>query len=416
MPRQQVFALGGVWKGLTLGRRRLERADRRAARRRCSASPTACAQLPAGLRRASEGCASCSSERAAMVRAGGAIDWGCAEMLAFGTLLLEGTHVRLSRPGQRPRHVQPPPRRAARRQHRRALRAARPPRRRARAGSLVIDSLLSEAAVLGFEYGFSSADPRNLVLWEAQFGDFANGAQVIIDQFIALGRVEVAAHERPGAAAAARLRGPGPGALQRAARALPAAVRRGQHAGLQPDDAGAVLPRAAPADAPHLPQAAGRDEPEEPAAPQAGGVAARATSPTARFQPVLAETDALDPATRAPRAAVQRQGLLRPAGGAATQRDIDDVAIVRVEQLYPFPADELAPRLAPYPAAREVCWVQEEPWNMGAWHVHVAAPARSSSATRTRCATSAATRRPARRPARTRCIRREQAEHRRSAR
>src|SRR5262249_26480409 len=128
----------------------------------------------------------------------------------------------------------------------------------------------------------------------------------------------VATHERPRAPTPARLRRTGTGTLQRAARALPAAVRRAEHAGVQLHHAGAVLPRPAPSDAPLLPEAAGGDEPEEPAPPPRCRVdparshrrALRARARRRRGLWLGAGRASHRPATGAPRAAVQREDLL----------------------------------------------------------------------------------------------------------
>ena len=167
---------------------------------------------------------------AATVEADGALNWANAETLAFGSLLLDGYGVRLS--GEDSRRGTFSQRHAALYDQRTGeiyipLTNLEPDQPQ----FCVYDSSLAEASVLAFDYGYSLADPNRLIMWEAQFGDFANGAQVH-HRPVHRGRaVQVEPPQRAGDAAAARLRGAGAGALQRVAAAVPDPVRRGQHAG-----------------------------------------------------------------------------------------------------------------------------------------------------------------------------------------
>ncbi len=211
------------------------------------------------------------TRRAAFADGAGDVDWGLAEALALGSMLEEGTTIRLA--GQDSRRGTFSHRHSVLVDYETGGEYVPLAHLGDKQGKwFVYDSLLSEYAALGFEYGYSVVDKDALVCWEAQFGDFVNGAMIVIDQFLVAaedkwdqtsGLVMLLPHA---------LRGPGPRALLGPHRALPDPVRRGQPPGRLPVDRRAVLPPDTTPDGPGDPQAADRLHAQVAAAGQAGPV------------------------------------------------------------------------------------------------------------------------------------------------
>jgi len=291
------------------------------------------------------------------------VDWSLGETLAFGTLLLEGRNVRLS--GQDTgrgtfsnRHAELSDSENGRRWV--PLQHLVPEQGRFD----VIDTMLSEAAVLGFEYGYSTADPHTLDAWEAQFGDFANAAQVIIDQFIASGEAKWGRMSGLTLLLPHGYEGQGP---EHSSGRLERFLELCADKNLQ------VCNLTTPAQLFHALRRQLHRTFRKPLVIMSPKSLLRhklAVSPVAEFTEGTFEA-VLDDALADP-AAVKR---IRITSGkfhytlreAREARGITDTALVRMEQLYPFPAVELSAVLAAYPQAGDVCWVQEEPSNMGGW-------------------------------------------------
>jgi 2-oxoglutarate dehydrogenase E1 component len=300
-----------------------------------------------------------------MVETGQGIDWATGEALAFGTLLAEGTPVRLS--------GQDSGRGTFSQRHSVLIDQLTEQRyvplnhvREDQAAFEVIDSPLSEAGVLGFEYGYSTAEPNALVVWEAQFGDFANGAQAIIDQFIASaeskwmrmsGLVMMLPHGYEG-------QGP-----------EHSSARLERYLQLSAEDNWQVVNITLPANFFHALRRQVRRNFRKPLIaftpksllrhPEAVSKLAD-MGPGTSFHRVLEEVDPLGPDDRVKRVVVCSGKVYFDLLQERRKRQIKDVAIVRVEQLYPFPVKPLAKELMRYPNA-EVAWCQEEPENMGGW-------------------------------------------------
>jgi 2-oxoglutarate dehydrogenase E1 component len=294
----------------------------------------------------------------------GEVDWALGEALAFGTLLHEGTSVRLA--GQDSRRGTFSQRHGVLVDYE-TEEEFTPLRQVARHGARfwLYDSLLSEFAALGFEYGYSVANKDALVIWEAQFGDFANGAQTIIDQFI------VAAEDKWDQTSGLVMflphgyEGQGPEhSSARIERFLTLAAE---------DNIQCCNPTTA-AQLFHLLRRQMRRDIRKPLVvftPKSLLRARASRSPveaftTGSFEEVLDDARVADPL--AVRRVVLASGKVAVEAEAERDRLGAPVAIARIEQLYPWPFEGVAQVLARYPNARELVWLQEEPENMGAWN------------------------------------------------
>ncbi len=293
----------------------------------------------------------------------GNIDWAFAELLAFGSLLVEGTTVRLT--GQDSRRGTFVQRHAV--LHDRGNGQEWFPLTDIAEGQgrfWIYDSLLSEYAVMGFEYGYSVERPDALVLWEAQFGDFANGAQIVIDEFIS------SADQKWGQQSSLVLllphgyEGSGPDH---------SSARIERFLQLCAENNMTVAQPSTPASYFHLLRRQAYAHPRKPLivfTPKSmlrmrGATSALADFTGSTFEPVIDDQRAID------KAAVRRVLLVTGKlyyelrDRLATSPD-PQIALVRIEQFYPLPETELADVVGSYPNA-ELVWVQEEPRNQGAW-------------------------------------------------
>jgi 2-oxoglutarate dehydrogenase E1 component len=269
--------------------------------------------------------------------------------------------------------------------------------------------VLSEEAVLGFEYGYSTTDPSALVIWEGQFGDFVNGAQVIIDQFISSGEAKWGRLCGLAMFLPHGYEGQGPEHSSARLEALPAALRREQHAGVRAVHARADVSHDPPADPALLAQALIVMTPKSLLRHELS-VSSLEDLANGEFANVIDEVDKITPANV--RRVVLSSGkvyfdLLKARRAQSKDNSNTEVALVRVEQLYPFPVPEMEAVLAKYPNAREVVWCQEEPQNQGAWYQirHRLATLVGS----TNYCTQAALRPPRLQPASPRCTKRNSA-------
>ncbi|GAB4360335.1 MAG: 2-oxoglutarate dehydrogenase E1 component [Kiloniellaceae bacterium] len=300
-----------------------------------------------------------------MIETGKDIDWATAEALAFGTLLIEGHPVRLS--GQDSNRGTFSQRHAAlidqnTEEAYKPLAHIRDDQARLE----IVDSPLSELAVLGFEYGYSLAEPRALTLWEAQFGDFSNGAQIIIDQFIASGESKWLRLSGVVMLLPHGYEGQGP---------EHSSARIERYLQLCAEDNLQVVNCTTPANYFHVLRRQLHREFRKP-------LIVFTPKSLLRHKACVSDLEAFGPGScfhrvlycdKVPSEPKDAKQLVLCSGKVyydlleeREKRGITDIHFLRLEQLYPFPVDALAQELAPYKHC-DLVWCQEEPRNMGPW-------------------------------------------------
>src|SRR2546421_2139981 len=297
----------------------------------------------------------------------GGIDWGQAEALAFASILADGTPIRIT--GQDVERGTFSHRHAVLHDQHNETYIPLQHLSSDRASFSIYNSPLSEAAALGFEYGYSVNAPHTLVLWEAQFGDFANAAQVIIDQFIASGRAKWKQQSSLVLLLPHGYEGQGP---------EHSSARLERYLQLSAQTNWCVANCSTAAQYFHLlrQQAFYLSRDPRPLIVMSPKSLLRHPLATARltelaegtFQPVIDDQMAVTHAGDIRRLLLSTGKMAIELLAHEKRPQAEDLAIVRVEMLYPFPANELKKVFANYPNIAEVTWVQEEPGNMGAWN------------------------------------------------
>ena len=308
-------------------------------------------------------------DRAAMGRGELPIDWGMGENLAYASLLAQGYSVRTS--GEDVGRGTFFHRHAVLHDQKRErwdLGSYRPLEhiQDGQARFHCFDSVLSEEAVLAFEYGYATAEPNELVVWEAQFGDFMNGAQVVIDQFISSGEAKWGRLCGLTLMLPHGYEGQGPEhSSTRIERFMTNAAENNWQ----------ICVPTTPAQIFHLLRRQMIRKVRKPliiVTPKSllrhkEAISSIDELANGRFQTVIPEAENLDP-KKVKRVVLCQGKIYYELLAYRRENDIKDTALVRIEQLYPFPAEAFADAINQFPSAREVVWCQEEPRNQGAWY------------------------------------------------